>query len=74
MHPANADLLGTGPNRPLLNMDNQLPRTFYWAMFFSSITAMLFHPGNMVEGDEEDILMHCAEIADRMLKEYERRT
>jgi len=43
--------------------------TFVWAMFFSSVVAMQYHPGNRARMS----LFDCGEIADEMLTEYLRR-
>ncbi|UOK21024.1 hypothetical protein [Chifec microvirus UA13_14] len=44
-----------------------------WAVFFSSVVTMQFHPGAS-RGDSVKLsLSECADIADMMLAEFERR-
>lgn len=38
-----------------------------WAMFFSSVVSMQYHPGSRADRMSLD---HCADIADEMLKIY----
>jgi len=54
-------------------MDAQ-SRLNMWGIFYASIVSMKLHPGNYARGEEGKVLLECAEIADMMLREYERRS
>lgn len=52
---------------------NDPTRVIAWDMYFASVNSMSFHPGATRDGAVPPSVRECAEIADQMLAERDKR-